>query len=65
MFIRFAVLVALLAPASAGTGPAPADVQGGPIKIGLLVPLSGAASALSPEGRGCQKPSPPSGERVG
>ena len=46
MFARFAVLVVLLALASAGTSPAPADAQGGPIKIGLLVPLTGAASAL-------------------
>ncbi len=46
MFARFAALVVLLALASAGTSPAPADAQGGPIKIGLLVPLTGAASAL-------------------
>jgi hypothetical protein len=46
MFIRVAVLVALLALASAGTAPAPAAAKGGPIKIGLLAPLSGAASAL-------------------
>jgi len=46
MFARFAALVVLLALASARTSPAPADAQGGPIKIGLLVPLTGAASAL-------------------
>jgi len=46
MFARFAALVVLLVLASAGTSPAPADAQGGPIKIGLLVPLTGAASAL-------------------
>jgi branched-chain amino acid transport system substrate-binding protein len=46
MFIRFAVLAAMLALASAGTAPAPAAAQGGPIKIGLLAPLRGAASAL-------------------
>ncbi len=46
MFARSAALVVLLALASAGTSPAPADAQGGPIKIGLLVPLTGAASAL-------------------
>ena len=44
MFIRFAVFIALLALASAGPAPAPADAQDGPIKIGLLAPLSGAAS---------------------
>jgi branched-chain amino acid transport system substrate-binding protein len=46
MVARLAVFVALLALASAGTAPKPADAQGGPIKIGLLVPLTGAASAL-------------------
>jgi ABC-type branched-subunit amino acid transport system substrate-binding protein len=46
MIARFAVFVALLALASAGAAPAPADAQSGPIKIGLLVPLTGAASAL-------------------
>ena len=46
MIPRFAVFVALLALPSAGTAPAPAGAQGGPIKIGLLVPLTGAASAL-------------------
>jgi branched-chain amino acid transport system substrate-binding protein len=49
MFIRFAVFIALLALASAGPAPAPADAQDGPIKIGLLAPLSGAASALGKE----------------
>ena len=46
MVTRLAVFVALLALASAGTAPSPAGAQGGPIKIGLLVPLTGAASAL-------------------
>jgi hypothetical protein len=46
MFIRFVVLIALVALGSAGTVPAPSAAQGGPIKIGLLPPLSGAASAL-------------------
>ena len=46
MIARFPVFVALLALVSAGTAPAPAGAQGGPIKIGLLVPLTGAASAL-------------------
>ncbi len=46
MSARFAVFGALLALVSAGTAPAPAVAQSGPIKIGLLVPLTGAASAL-------------------
>jgi len=46
MIARFPVFVALLALVSAGTAPAPAVAQSGPIKIGLLVPLTGAASAL-------------------
>jgi branched-chain amino acid transport system substrate-binding protein len=46
MLTRLLVLVATLTPALVGAVPAPAIAQGGPIKIGLLTPLTGAASAL-------------------
>jgi len=46
MRIRLIALLALLAVALVGAPPRSAGAQGGPIKIGLLVPLSGAASAL-------------------
>ncbi len=44
MLTRLLALVATLTLALAGA--APAMAQGGPIKIGLLTPLTGAASAL-------------------
>jgi len=50
MLIRLLALVATLTLVLAGAAPAPAMAQGGPIKIGLLTPLTGAASAL---GRTC------------
>jgi branched-chain amino acid transport system substrate-binding protein len=46
MLTRLLVLVATLTLALVGAVPAPAIAQGGPIKIGLLTPLTGAASAL-------------------
>jgi branched-chain amino acid transport system substrate-binding protein len=46
MLTRLLVLVATLTLALVGAAPAPAIAQGGPIKIGLLTPLTGAASAL-------------------
>jgi branched-chain amino acid transport system substrate-binding protein len=46
MLIRSIALIATLLTALAGTAPAPAAAQGGSIKIGLLAPLTGAASAL-------------------
>ena len=48
MIARFAVIVLLLALVSAGTAPVPAVAQGGPIKIGLLVPLTGDMMTISP-----------------
>src|SRR5438552_17949871 len=44
MLTRLLALVAVLTLALAGA--APAMAQGGPIKIGLLTPLTGAASAI-------------------
>jgi branched-chain amino acid transport system substrate-binding protein len=46
MLTRLLTLVATLTLALVGAAPAPAIAQGGPIKIGLLTPLTGAASAL-------------------
>ena len=46
MLSRIVLWIAMVALAFVGTGPGPVDAQSGPIKIGLLVPLTGAASAL-------------------
>ncbi|HEV8457298.1 MAG TPA: ABC transporter substrate-binding protein [Methylomirabilota bacterium] len=46
MVHRLLALVALVLAAVAQVAPAPAAAQSGPIKIGLLSPLSGAASAI-------------------
>ena len=43
---RLLVLVTLVLVAAALLAPGPAAAQGGPIKIGLLAPLSGATSAI-------------------
>src|SRR5882724_7730207 len=46
MRARVMRLILTVAVVLAGTVPGPARAQSGPIKIGLLVPLTGAASAL-------------------
>ena len=46
MIARVARSMVVMALALAGTAPGSADAQSGPIKIGLLAPLTGAASAL-------------------
>jgi branched-chain amino acid transport system substrate-binding protein len=46
MLAQLVLSIAMVALALVGSAPGPAAAQSGPIKIGLLAPLTGAASAL-------------------